>query len=692
MVEPTRSTLGDRYELQALLATGGMGQVWRAEDTLLGRTVAIKVLRSEYTGDPLFLARFRAEAQHTAALSHPNITAVYDYGEEPAIDGSGEHLAYLVMELIDGESLAAVLARDGALPPTRVLEVLRQTASALGSAHAAGVVHRDVKPGNVLLRADGTVAITDFGIASSAGSVPLTKTGQVIGTASYLSPEQASGAHATAASDVYALGMVGYELLTGQRAFDGDNSVTIALRHLRDTPEPLPDDVPAGVRTLVERALVKDPAQRFPDGDAFAAAIDDVLAGRLLTPVERTDTQSFWLLPDAAALAGASTADGTVRRPAPAAQGRLGRVLVPVVALLAGAGLAAVVLQGVAPDATGTTEAAAQGLGATTATASPAELTLDDDDYLDRPVEAVQRQLEALGLVVQTQAVATDSVDAGLVVDVAPLGGRLERGGEVLVSYAVAPEADSSPTPRQRTTVDTVRAPVPRAPVSIAPPATTPAPSPTPQPAPTTEPDETSVAPDPTDGSESSAPVIDPGGSGTPTSPGGGAAPTTGTGSTAPVTGSGQGSGNGQGNGTGQGNGSGSGRGTAGARAARPADLPAQAAGVRRAVRCSSRHPVAAARATRPGVGSGPPSRTPTAPAATAASSSRSPPERTAATASTAASTTATRAGCPAPATGPQDSPSAATASTAAAASQPLVTAGGRAPARRRRRRRPARR
>src|SRR3954470_8988192 len=306
VVEPARSSLGNRYGLRSLLATGGMGQVWRAEDVLLGRTVAIKVLRSEYTGDELFLARFRAEAHHAAALSHPNIAAVYDYGEEPAIDGSGEHLAYLVMELVEGEPLSAMLARAGALPPNRVIDVLRQTAAALGAAHDAGVVHRDVKPGNVLVGTDGTVKITDFGIAWSAGSVPLTQTGQVIGTASYLSPEQAAGAHATPASDVYALGMVGYELLTGHRAFDGDNSVAIALRHLRDQPEPLPETLPAGVRSLIEHALVKDPAQRSPDGHAMVAAIDQVLAGHALPPVQRTDTHSFWLLPQAAEYARGS--------------------------------------------------------------------------------------------------------------------------------------------------------------------------------------------------------------------------------------------------------------------------------------------------------------------------------------------------------------------------------------------------
>jgi len=444
VVEPARRTLGDRYELQSLLAAGGMGQVWRAHDQLLGRPVAVKVLRSEYTGDALFLARFRAEAQHAAALSHPNIAAVYDYGEEPTIDGTGEHLAYLVMELVEGESLSVVLARRGTLSPDRTLDVLRQTASALAAAHEAGVVHRDVKPGNVLVREDGTVKITDFGIAWSAGSVPLTMTGQVVGTASYLSPEQAAGAHATPASDVYALGMVGYECLAGHRAFDGDNSVTIALRHLRDQPEPLPDAVPVGVRTLIERATVKDPAQRYPDGAAVVAAIDDLVAGRHLVPVQHTDTQSFWLLPDAASFAGASSAPaaGAVVRPQ-RPDSRLGRVLVPLIALLVGAGLAALVLSSLTPQAPATTAAAAEVTGP--ASATPEAIVLTADDYLGRPVDAVQAQLEAMELQVQLQEVQTDDAEPGTVVDVAPLSVRLEAGDTVLVSYAIAPETGSTP-------------------------------------------------------------------------------------------------------------------------------------------------------------------------------------------------------------------------------------------------------
>src|SRR3954463_10179820 len=232
-----------------------MGQVWRGCDVLLGRPVAVKVLRSEYTGDPTFLARFRAEAQHAASLSHPNIAAVFDYGEVPAGEGRGEPLAYLVMELVEGEPLTAVLRREAPLDILATLSLLRQTGLALAEAHRVGMVHRDVKPGNILVRADGSVKITDFGIAWSARSVALTRTGQVIGTPQYLSPEQAEGRLASPASDVYALGLIGYECLTGHPAFDGDNAVTIALKQVQQDPEPLPGDLPADVRELIGRAL-----------------------------------------------------------------------------------------------------------------------------------------------------------------------------------------------------------------------------------------------------------------------------------------------------------------------------------------------------------------------------------------------------------------------------------------------------
>src|SRR3954454_17611485 len=278
-----------------------MGQVWQAQDTRLDRDVAVKVLRSEFTGDPTFLARFRAEAQLAAGLVHPHIATLFDYGEVVPADPRAEHLAYLVLELVRGESLSQLMRRQVRLSPERTLDVLRQCAAGLAAAHAAGIVHRDVKPGNVLLGADGTVKLTDFGVALSTASVPLTLTGQVIGTPHYLSPEQAAGGRATPASDVYALGVLGYECLAGHRAFDAESSVQIALLHLNAAPPPLPDDVPSPVRQLMEETLVKDPAQRFPDGAAFRDAIDDVLAGRPLPPPPPTtelplddDRESSW--------------------------------------------------------------------------------------------------------------------------------------------------------------------------------------------------------------------------------------------------------------------------------------------------------------------------------------------------------------------------------------------------------------
>ncbi len=270
--------LGERYELREPIAVGGMGEVWRAVDQVLGRDVAVKVLKPEYTSDPGFLDRFRAEARHTAALAHPNIAAVYDYGE--TTDG-GRESAYLVMELVPGEPLSDELARQGRLSPDRAMDLLGQAALGLAAAHAAGVVHRDVKPGNLLITPDGHVKVTDFGIARAVDQVPMTATGQVMGTAQYLAPEQAMGRGATPASDVYALGVVAYEAVSGSRPFGGDSAVAQAMAHVNDTPTALPDDVPAPVRALIETAMAKEASQRPADGAAFAAAAEQARAGRM---------------------------------------------------------------------------------------------------------------------------------------------------------------------------------------------------------------------------------------------------------------------------------------------------------------------------------------------------------------------------------------------------------------------------
>jgi len=255
-------TLGDRYQLQERIAVGGMGEVWRATDTLLGRAVAVKVLKPEYAADPHFLERFRNEARHTASLSHPGIANVFDYGE---VAGK----AYLVMELVNGEPLSMVLARDGRLTPASTLDIVGQVALALQAAHEGGVIHRDVKPGNILIRPDGVVKVTDFGIARVVDAAPVTQTGMVVGTAAYLSPEQASGRATTAASDIYSLGVVAYECLSGERPFRADSAVGVAMAHATATPPALPKDVPSLVSDFVMRAMEKDPVRRHPSAGDF---------------------------------------------------------------------------------------------------------------------------------------------------------------------------------------------------------------------------------------------------------------------------------------------------------------------------------------------------------------------------------------------------------------------------------------
>lgn len=259
--------LGGRYRLTRQIAVGGMGEVWAAHDESLQRDVAIKVLREEFAGDTGFLERFRTEARNAGRLSHAGIAALYDYGEQ---DGS----AFLAMELIVGEPMSDLLEREPVLPPARLLPILSQTARALHAAHQAGVVHRDVKPGNILLTPTGKVKITDFGVSLSSNQVPMTATGMVMGTAQYLSPEQAVGGPATAASDMYALGIVAYEALVGHRPFTGPTAVDIAVAHVNTPVPPLPASVDRHIAALVMRLLSKDPAARPSSAEELAQLFD----------------------------------------------------------------------------------------------------------------------------------------------------------------------------------------------------------------------------------------------------------------------------------------------------------------------------------------------------------------------------------------------------------------------------------
>jgi serine/threonine-protein kinase len=267
------TTLGGRYKLDERIAGGGMGDVWRGTDEVLGRTVAVKILLPALLEEPGFAERFRGEARTMATINHPGVVDVYDYGSDASVG------AYLVMEYVEGDALSRTLSRVNRLTPARTMALVAQAADALQAAHEKGIVHRDVKPGNLLVRPNGTLVLTDFGIARSAQVGQLTQAGAVLGTASYISPEQASGAVATPLSDIYALGVVAYQCLSGRRPHEGDNPLEIAMKHVRDQPPPLPADIPPAVRGVVERAMAKDPNARFPSAAAFGQVARHTAAG-----------------------------------------------------------------------------------------------------------------------------------------------------------------------------------------------------------------------------------------------------------------------------------------------------------------------------------------------------------------------------------------------------------------------------
>ncbi|WP_232661160.1 serine/threonine-protein kinase [Pseudonocardia sp. TRM90224] len=274
-------SIADRYQLDRRIAVGGMGEVWEAVDTRLGRSVAVKVLRPELSDDPEFLHRFRIEARTVASLDNPGIAAVHDYGEDEG--SSGRATAYLVMELVRGDPLSTLISR-GPIDTDETMRIVEDAAWALQAAHERGFVHRDVKPGNILIRTDGVVKLTDFGIAKAADAVPVTRSGMVMGTAHYIAPEQASGGEAGPAGDVYSLGIVGYECLAGHRPFRAESAVAVAMMQVRDEPPPLPTSIPSWAREIIEATLVKDPTLRYATGGEFAAAVAAVRRGEPLPP------------------------------------------------------------------------------------------------------------------------------------------------------------------------------------------------------------------------------------------------------------------------------------------------------------------------------------------------------------------------------------------------------------------------
>jgi eukaryotic-like serine/threonine-protein kinase len=283
----SKRLLGGRYELGDVLGYGGMAEVRRGRDVRLGRDVAVKALRSDLARDPSFQSRFRREAQSAASLNHPSIVAVYDTGED--VD-DGVVSPYIVMEYVEGRTLRQVLEAEGRLLPRRALEITAQICTALDQAHRAGIVHRDVKPGNVMLTPAGEVKVMDFGIARAltGAAATMTQTAAVIGTAHYLSPEQARGEHVDARSDVYSAGCMLYELITGGPPFTGDTAVAVAYQHVREDPVPpsrIEPDIPAPVDAIVLKAMAKNPANRYQTAADMRADIERALAGR---PIEAT--------------------------------------------------------------------------------------------------------------------------------------------------------------------------------------------------------------------------------------------------------------------------------------------------------------------------------------------------------------------------------------------------------------------
>jgi len=423
-------TFGGRYELQSRIAIGGMGEVWQATDLVIGRTIAIKILKDEYLGDPGFLERFRAEARHAALVNHEGIANVYDYGEE---DGS----AYLVMELVPGEALSTVLERERVLSTDKVLDIVAQTALALHAAHAAGLVHRDVKPGNLLITPDGRVKITDFGIARIADQVPLTATGQVMGTVQYLSPEQASGQPASPATDIYSLGIVAYECLAGRRPFTGESQVAIAMAQINDTPPELPVTVAEPVRNLVYSCIAKKPADRPATAAHLARAAQalrtgDVRGAALAVPAVAGDlpaTQATTVLPSAAGATQATTVLPSNTTTAFAAGSLVGApdepdeiqeprkrspwtwpllALIVILAVVIGGTIFALTTgDGGDPEPTAapTQSQTPSQTPSTTPTPTPTQTSnlvpINEDDFIDRPFEDVEAELGALGMGVE---------------------------------------------------------------------------------------------------------------------------------------------------------------------------------------------------------------------------------------------------------------------------------------------------
>jgi eukaryotic-like serine/threonine-protein kinase len=429
----TQSLLAGRYRLLERIAAGGTGEVWRAGDEVLGREVAVKMLRQEYAGHAETLARFEAEARHAGRLAHPGIVRVYDYGQDRQAGAP-----FLVMELVDGPSLATVLA-GGPLPPPRVLEMIAQVAAGLAAAHAAGLVHRDIKPANLLLAPGGTVKITDFGIASAAGSAPITQSGMLACTPGYLAPERAQGFPAGPAGDLYSLGIVAWEALTGTPPFTG-TPLEVALAHVnRDLP-PLPASVPAGLAALVAAMTARNPAER-PDSAAVVAQAGQLRAAwpaaSMAQPHQGGETAQSSITMVLAGIPGHEGPSADGRRRAILGKPILSRhrpaVLLTLAGLAAAGGLAAIV-------AAATPGTASRPPVAAPRSAVPAASTVlvDAATLEGQPAATVLVKLRQAGLRPRVVRRPDGHQPPGTVIAVAP-SGQVTVGATVTVTVAISP-------------------------------------------------------------------------------------------------------------------------------------------------------------------------------------------------------------------------------------------------------------
>jgi serine/threonine-protein kinase len=486
------AAVGGRYELGRQLGAGGMARVYLAHDNLLDREVAVKVLSDRYAADPAFVERFRREASAAAALNHPNIVSVYDRGEA---DGS----YYIVMEYLEGPDLKQVIRRRAPLPPAEAVDYALQILAALGAAHRRHVIHRDVKPQNVMVAEDGRLKVTDFGIARAGAGTTMTEAGAVIGTAQYLSPEQARGAEVTAASDCYSVGIVLYEMLTGRVPFDGERPVVVAMKQITEPPVPPRDlvpEIPRDLSDVVMRALEKRPSDRFESADEFSQALLEV---REHLPGGDTATRLLAMGGSTRVMpAGPPTAPtrlGPVAPPPkePPRRRRRGPIIAAVAVLLAVvAGLAAFLLLRssnntvTVPHVAGLTTADARstltsaGLHSDTRAATSSDVapgivirsapaggsdvaknslvtlvvssgpelaTLPD--VTGSPVDNATAQLQSAGFKVHVAgAQSSDTVSSGNVISQDPSAGRVARGATVTLTPSSGPKQVTVPSVR----------------------------------------------------------------------------------------------------------------------------------------------------------------------------------------------------------------------------------------------------